>query len=36
MLTDEQLAALDSNMLYVDVHTTWYRGGELRGVLMAE
>ncbi|TVQ16530.1 MAG: CHRD domain-containing protein [Leptolyngbya sp. DLM2.Bin15] len=36
MLTDEQLAALDSDMLYVDVHTTRYRGGELRGILMAE
>lgn len=33
-LTPEQLQALENGMLYVDVHTTRNRGGELRGVLM--
>jgi hypothetical protein len=33
-LTDEQLQALNNGMLYVDVHTTRNRGGELRGILM--
>lgn len=34
MLTDEQLTALNSGMLYVDLHTTMNRAGELRAVLM--
>lgn len=33
-LTAEQLQALNNGMLYVDLHTTRYRGGELRGILM--
>lgn len=33
-LTPEQLTALDNMMLYVDLHTTRNRGGELRAVLM--
>lgn len=33
-LTPEQLQALNNGMLYVDIHTTKNRGGELRGVLM--
>jgi hypothetical protein len=33
-LTPEQIQALNNGMLYVDVHTTRYRGGELRGILM--
>jgi hypothetical protein len=33
-LTPEQLQALQSGMLYIDLHTTRNRGGELRGVLM--
>ncbi|WP_008313690.1 CHRD domain-containing protein [Leptolyngbya sp. PCC 6406] len=33
-LTDEQVAALNNNMLYVDLHTTRYRAGELRAILM--
>ena len=33
-LTDEQLQALNNGMLYVDLHTTRNRGGELRGILM--
>jgi hypothetical protein len=33
-LTPEQLQALQSGMLYIDLHTTRYRGGELRGILM--
>ncbi|QQE64514.1 CHRD domain-containing protein [Leptolyngbya sp. BL0902] len=34
-LTPEQVQALNDGMLYVDLHTTRHRGGELRGVLMA-
>lgn len=34
MLTPEQLQALQNGMLYVDLHTARYRGGELRGILM--
>ena len=34
MLTPEQMQALSSGRLYVDIHTTKNRGGELRGVLM--
>ncbi|NEQ32156.1 MAG: CHRD domain-containing protein [Leptolyngbya sp. SIO4C5] len=33
-LTPEQLQALSSNRLYVDIHTTQNRGGELRAILM--
>ncbi len=33
-LTEEQMQALASNRLYVDIHTTKNRGGELRGTLM--
>lgn len=33
-LTPEQMQALNSGMLYLDVHTTGNRAGELRGVLM--
>lgn len=33
-LTPEQLQALNSGMLYVDIHTAKNRAGELRGVLM--
>jgi CHRD domain len=33
-LTPEQVQALNSGMLYLDVHTTSNRAGELRGVLM--
>ncbi|MGB3790205.1 MAG: CHRD domain-containing protein [Phormidesmis sp.] len=33
-LTEEQMQALASNQLYVDIHTTKNRGGELRGTLM--
>lgn len=33
-LTPEQVQALNNGMLYVDLHTTRNRGGELRGVLM--
>ncbi len=33
-LTAEQLEALNNNMLYVDLHTSRNRGGELRAVLM--
>lgn len=33
-LTAEQLQALNDGMLYLDLHTTRYRGGELRGILM--
>ncbi|MDX2211847.1 MAG: CHRD domain-containing protein [Oculatellaceae cyanobacterium bins.114] len=33
-LTAEQLTALENNMLYVDLHTTRNRAGELRAVLM--
>ncbi|PSR19791.1 CHRD domain-containing protein [filamentous cyanobacterium CCP3] len=32
-LTPEQLQALQNGMLYVDLHTTRNRGGELRGIL---
>jgi hypothetical protein len=32
-LTDEQLQALNSGRLYVDLHTTGMRAGELRGIL---
>lgn len=32
-LTDEQLQALNSGRLYVDLHTKGFRGGELRGIL---
>lgn len=34
-LTDEQLQALNSGELYVDIHTKGFRGGELRGILKA-
>ncbi len=34
MLTSEQLQALADGRLYVDIHTTKNRGGELRGILM--
>jgi hypothetical protein len=34
-LTDEQLQALKSGGLYVDLHTKGFRAGELRGVLKA-
>ena len=34
MLTNEQLQALADGKLYVDLHTTVNRGGELRGLLM--
>lgn len=34
MLTPEQLQALADSRLYVDIHTTQNRGGELRGILM--
>jgi hypothetical protein len=33
-LTPEQLQALQSGMLYIDLHTTRNRTGELRGILM--
>ena len=33
-LTSEQLQALADGRLYVDIHTTKNRGGELRGILM--
>lgn len=33
-LTQEQLQALSDGQLYVDIHTTRNRGGELRGILM--
>lgn len=33
-LTPEQLQALQNGTLYVDFHTTRYRAGELRGILM--
>lgn len=33
-LTPEQREALDNGMLYVDLHTTRYRTGELRAALM--
>ncbi|NMF85393.1 CHRD domain-containing protein [Nodosilinea sp. P-1105] len=33
-LTPEQIQALNNGMVYLDVHTTRYRGGELRGILM--
>ncbi len=36
MLTPEQLQALNSGMLYVDLHTKRFRAGELRGVLKAQ
>ncbi len=32
-LTEEQLQALNSGRLYVDLHTKGFRGGELRGML---
>jgi len=35
-LTDEQLQALNSGGLYVDLHTKSNRAGELRGVLKAQ
>ncbi len=34
-LTDEQLQALNSGGLYVDLHTKSFRAGELRGILKA-
>ncbi|PZO44118.1 MAG: CHRD domain-containing protein [Pseudanabaena frigida] len=34
-LTDEQLQALNSGGLYVDLHTKGFRTGELRGILKA-
>lgn len=33
-LTPEQMQALETGRLYVDIHTTQNRGGELRGILM--
>ncbi len=33
-LTQEQMQALNDGRLYVDIHTTKNRGGELRGTLM--
>ncbi len=33
-LTSDQLQALANGMLYMDIHTTQNRGGELRGILM--
>ncbi len=33
-LTPEQLQALQNGMLYIDFHTSRYRAGELRGILM--
>lgn len=33
-LTPEQLQALQNGTLYVDFHTTRYRAGELRGILL--
>lgn len=33
-LTDEQAQALADGQLYMDIHTTQNRGGELRGILM--
>ena len=33
-LTQEQMQALADGRLYVDIHTTENRGGELRGILM--
>ena len=33
-LTPEQLQALNNGQLYVDIHTTENRGGELRAILM--
>lgn len=33
-LTSEQMQALADGRLYVDIHTTKNRGGELRGILM--
>jgi hypothetical protein len=33
-LTSEQIQALNAGQLYVDLHTTRNRGGELRGILM--
>ncbi len=35
-LTDEQLQALNSGGLYVDIHTKSNRAGELRGILAAQ
>ncbi|MBD2189841.1 CHRD domain-containing protein [Pseudanabaena mucicola] len=35
-LNDEQLQALNSGSLYVDIHTKGFRAGELRGVLKAQ
>lgn len=34
-LTEEQLQSLNNGLLYVDLHTTGNRGGELRGILKA-
>ena len=35
-LTDEQLQALNSGGLYVDIHTKSNRAGELRGILAVQ
>ena len=35
-LTDEQLQALNSGGIYVDLHTKGFRAGELRGILKAQ
>ena len=35
-LTDEQLQALNTGGLYVDLHTKGFRAGELRGILKAQ
>jgi hypothetical protein len=35
-LTDEQLQAINSGGIYVDLHTKGFRAGELRGILKAQ
>jgi len=35
ILTEDQLKALNSGLLYVDIHTKGFRLGELRGILKA-
>lgn len=35
ILTDDQLKALNSGLLYIDIHTKGFRPGELRGILKA-
>ncbi len=36
VLTDEQIKALKEKMLYVNLHTTAFPGGEIRGQLMKQ